>query len=609
MKILFAFCALVLPLSAQLPVRLRLDRVATLVNNCSDIQVPRDGSGRIFLVQQNGLIRVLKNGTLLDAPFLDIRSRLAFGGEQGLLGLAFPPFYAQKGWFYVNYTNRSGATTVSRFLLNPSSPDLADPASERVLLTISQPFANHNGGQIQFGPDGMLYIGMGDGGSANDPQGNGQNNRSLLGKMLRIDTESNIARYEVPDSNPFAKSSAYVPEIWATGMRNPWRFSFDSDTGDLWIADVGQGRFEEINYQPASSKGGENYGWNTMEGASCLNPGCSTAGLTLPVWTYNHNIGSSITGGFVYRGSKFPLLRGAYIYGDYVTARVWALRRNGNSFVSDEIAALGSSFAISTFGQDEDGELLIANYKNGEIHRITFLPQPAVTPASVVNAASFDTGLVSGSLATVFFSGLIDRATSLVANTLPLPRALGGYRISINGSDVPLWSVVRSGDQEQISFQVPWELQAGSTAKMQIFSSSASTNLIELPVSRPKPGIFGIDATNALVIRGSDFTLVSPQTPLARGEVYTLYATGLGLITLPATNGQPFGAAASIRGNAQLRIGSAVAQVLYAGTAPGFVGVYQVNFRPGPSAPAGAQDLVLSVDGNASLARRIVIAP
>ena len=609
MKYLLALVCCSTAALGQIPYRVQLEPVASLIASPVDIQSPRDGSGRLFLVQQNGVIRILKNGTLLDTPFLDIRSRLSFGGEQGLLGLAFPPFFAQKGWFYVNYTNRSGSTTISRFLLNPFNPDAADAASERILLTIPQPFANHNGGQLQFGPDGMLYIGMGDGGGANDPQGNGQNRLSLLGKMLRIDTESNLARYEIPATNPFAANPTYAPEIWALGLRNPWRFSFDSATGGLYIADVGQDRFEEIDFQPATSKGGENYGWSTMEGSSCLASTCDRAGLTLPLWTYAHPLGLSITGGYVYRGSRYPSLAGIYLFGDYVTGKIWGLRNLGKAASVDLLADFGASFAISTFGQDQDGELYIANYKTGEIFRLQFVPQPAFTANGVVNAASFETALVPGSLATLFTVGLLDSNTSLVANALPLPRSLNGYRLAINGADVPLWSIVRNGDLEQISFQVPWELQPGATARLQLFSPTASSSIVDVPVSRPKPGIFGINATDALLIRSSDFTLVAPGAPLARNEVYTLYATGLGLLNLPVANGQAFAAASPVRGTAVLRIGAATAELLYAGSAPGFVGVYQVNFRPGPAAASGPQDLVLSLDGTNSPSRKIVIAP
>ncbi len=243
-----------------------------------------DASGRLFIVEQRGKIRIAKDGALLSQPFLDIQSRVSCCGERGLLSVAFPPGYASKGHFYVNYTNTAGNTVIARYRIT-SNPDVADPASETILLTVNQPYANHNGGQLAFGPrDGYLYIGMGDGGSSGDPQNNAQTPSALLGKILRIDVESGAAPYALPPSNPFLNNAAYRQEIWATGVRNPWRFSFDRETGDLYIADVGQDKYEEVNVQPAASVGGENYGWNVTEGLHCyVQTTCSTTGFTLPV--------------------------------------------------------------------------------------------------------------------------------------------------------------------------------------------------------------------------------------------------------------------------------------------------------------------------------------
>ena len=332
-----------------------------------------DGTGRLFVVEQGGRIRILAGGTVSLDPFLDISSRVACCGERGLLSAAFPPGFASKGYFYVNYTRiADGATVVARYRVFPGNDNAADPASEEIVLTVPQPFANHNGGQLAFGPDGYLYIGMGDGGGGGDPLGAGQNPGTLLGKLLRIDTESGTVPYGVPADNPFVGAAGFRPEIWASGLRNPWRFSFDRQTGDLYIGDVGQGTLEEVDFQPAGSGGGENYGWNVMEGANCFSGGgCDPAGLSLPVAQYDHSQGCSVTGGVVYRGAAFPALRGIYLFGDYCSGRIWGLRMQGPGW---ENAALFAPSApplnVSSFGEDEAGEVYVADYAGGVLLRI-----------------------------------------------------------------------------------------------------------------------------------------------------------------------------------------------------------------------------------------------
>ena len=328
-----------------------------------------DGSGRLFITEQEGRIVVIKSGAKPATTFLDIRDRVSCCGERGLLSVVFPPGYRQKHYFYLNYTDRTGDTVVARYRTSKDS-DHADPASEEVVLTVKQPFANHNGGQLAFGPDGYLYVAMGDGGSANDPFGNGQNKGTLLGKLLRIDVESDSQQpYAVPASNPFAGRKDALPEIWALGLRNPWRFSFDRMTGDLYIADVGQNKYEEVDVQPASSRGGENYGWNVMEGLHCLrSEHCDTSGLTRPVVEYRHDQGCSVTGGMVYRGRAFLGLTGTYLYGDYCSGRIWGLRRQGSQWTSRELAE--TKLSISTFGEDETGEVYVADYASGAIYRV-----------------------------------------------------------------------------------------------------------------------------------------------------------------------------------------------------------------------------------------------
>ncbi len=325
-----------------------------------DVQSANDGSDRLFIIEKLGYIRVYENGTLLDAPFLDITDRVnENSNEMGLLGLVFHPDFEQNGFFYVNYTGDSGHTRISRF---QASGNFADPNSETVLMLIDQPFPNHNGGGLDFGPDGYLYAGMGDGGLAGDPFKNGQNTDSLLGKILRIDV-NNGNPYAIPADNPFGN------EVWAYGLRNPWRISFDSATGDLWIGDVGQGDWEEVDYFPVGSQGGANFGWSIMEGSHGYD-GEAQPGLILPAAEYNHADtygGCSVTGGYVYRGSM-PEWNGIYLYGDYCYGYVWGLFNSNGSWQNQLLFETGKT--ITSFGQDEFGEVYLAS-DSGSIYILT----------------------------------------------------------------------------------------------------------------------------------------------------------------------------------------------------------------------------------------------
>jgi len=310
----------------------------------------------------------MQGGQISKKPFLDITDRVSCCGERGLLSIIFPPGFKEKRYCYINYTDNAGDTVVARFHLS-QDPDIADPKSEEKILTVKQPYANHNGGQLAFGPDGYLYIGMGDGGSAGDPHKHAQNPSSLLGKMLRIDVESGKKPYAVPADNPFLNNKAFRPEIWTIGLRNPWRFSFDRKTGDLYMADVGQNKYEEIDFEPKGVKGGRNYGWNIMEGLHCYkSEDCEREGLALPVAEYNHDSGCSVTGGMVYRGSRFPQLQGIYFYGDFCSGRIWGLRQSGIEWLNKMLKDSGLS--VSTFGEDEAGEVYVADYGKGNIYRI-----------------------------------------------------------------------------------------------------------------------------------------------------------------------------------------------------------------------------------------------
>ena len=301
--------------------------------------------------------------------FLDIADRISTGGERGLLGLALHPRFATNHRFFVNYTNQAGDTHISEF--RSTSADAADAATERVLLVVAQPFANHNGGGLAFGSDGRLYVGLGDGGSGGDPLGNGQKLDTLLGKMLRIDVDGTLP-YAIPADNPFRSTGGARPEIWAYGLRNPFRFSFDRTTGDLYIGDVGQSRVEEIDVGVVSRKGGENYGWNVTEGSQCYSPqnGCDRTGITLPVYEYTHDEGCSVTGGAVYRGCRIPALAGTYFFGDFCTGFVRSLRLVGGKATEVRTwTSLQGVNQISSFGRDADGEIYVVDY-DGEIYRL-----------------------------------------------------------------------------------------------------------------------------------------------------------------------------------------------------------------------------------------------
>ena len=342
------------------------------LRNPVDFGHARDGSGRVYVVEQIGLVQAFTDGDQGETPFMDIRDRVSCCGERGLLGIAFPADFSSSRTLYVNYTTTDPGslhTRVSRFRLRPDVHQV-DPDTEEILMQFHQPWRNHNGGQIAFGPDGYLWIGTGDGGSAADPQDNGQKGQTLLGKLLRIDVSASAgAPYAIPDDNPFVGNDQFLDEIWAYGLRNPWRFSFDRETGDLYIADVGQNAWEEVNFQPADSPGGENYGWRIMEGLHCFNPssGCPTAGLTMPVAEYDRISGLSITGGYVYRGQTHPSMRGIYFFADYVTGNIWGLRQVNGVWESELL--LDSPHSVSSFGEDEAGNLYLVDYK-GTIYQI-----------------------------------------------------------------------------------------------------------------------------------------------------------------------------------------------------------------------------------------------
>lgn len=339
-----------------------------------------DGSGRLFIVEQPGTIKILRDDLVVPQDFLDIRSLVAYGGERGLLGLTFHPDYPNNGFFYLNYTRAGdGATVIARYRVSGTNPDVADLLSGETLMVIPQPYSNHNGGQLLFSPiDGYLYIGMGDGGSGGDPLDHGQNMESLLGAMLRIDVNG-PAPYAIPPDNPYVNKPG-LDEIWALGLRNPWRFSFDRLSGDMYIGDVGQNLWEEVSFQASGTAGGLNFGWRCMEGFHVYNfsETCQSAVLTDPILEYSHSVGRSITGGFVYRGVDYPALYGRYFYADYVTGRIWSIQKQTSDPVtwSQPELMLESGLNISAFGEDESGELYLTAISQNALYKVVDVNGP-----------------------------------------------------------------------------------------------------------------------------------------------------------------------------------------------------------------------------------------
>lgn len=368
MKVFFLFIALVfvqcMQHSQTVPPVIGLQSFAT--GFTSPVEITNCGDNRLFVVEQDGLIKILNsNGTTNATPFLNVTNLTNASGEQGLLGLAFHPDYASNGYFYINYTNLSGNTVIVRYSVDAGNPNMANP-SGTILLTIPQPYSNHNGGSLKFGPDGYLYIGMGDGGSAGDPGNRAQNTNELLGKMLRIDVNTG-SPYGIPSNNPYA-NVAGADEIWAIGLRNPWKFSFDRQNGDLWIADVGQNQYEEINHATAS-EAGVNYGWRCYEGNTPYNnTGCAPLNsMKSPLLVTNHSDGfCSITGGYVYRGAAYPNFQGKYFFSDYCKAQIGMADSSGTVTFSQTFS--GNAFV--TFGEDVNGELYVGSINNGVIYKL-----------------------------------------------------------------------------------------------------------------------------------------------------------------------------------------------------------------------------------------------
>jgi len=364
------------PAPTQAAITLRFTTIASGLSRPVALANAGDGSGRLFVVEQAGRVRVItKAGNLRATPFLDIRGRVSCCGERGLLGIAFHPRYESNRRFYVSYTDGDGALVVGEYRRTSSNRNRASTTERRIIRIPHPGYANHNGGQIAFGPDGYLYIGTGDGGGAGDPNENGQKRTTLLGKILRIapNVSSASPAYRIPSTNPYASHATYRREIWSYGLRNPWRFSFDRSTGSLWIADVGQSRYEEVNRALRSAGGGRgaNFGWDQYEGRVCFEGPCSTSGKTFPLAVYAHGAnGCSVTGGYVYRGSRYTALRGRYLFGDYCSGRIWSVRAGGDAR-QKPVLLRDTGMTISAFGEAENGTLYVLDYGNGRVRRIS----------------------------------------------------------------------------------------------------------------------------------------------------------------------------------------------------------------------------------------------
>lgn len=482
-----------------------------------------DRTGRLFVVEQVGRIHIFQAGALLPEPFLDLSREISCCGEQGLLGLAFHPEYAKNGFFFVNYTDPAGNTVVSRFSVS-ADPDRADPDSETELLSFSQPFTNHNGGDLAFGPDGYLYVSSGDGGSGGDPGNNAQDLGSLLGKILRLDVDGQPVA--IPPDNPFVGDSAVRDEIFAYGLRNPWRFSFDRETGDLLIGDVGQSAVEEIDLLPTGSGGGQNYGWRLMEGSACFDPatGCNDGTLTLPILEYGHDEGCSVTGGYRYRGAAIPELTGTYLYGDYCRGTIWGATPAGDgSWSSEELLASGLN--IVAFGEDGDGELFVVGRRGraGTVYRVL---------GKALFRGGFESGDTSGwksrrpTQLRVIRPGLANTAHALAVSLegagrpsflratrprretgLTVDFRLAANRVDLAGGEVEVLALVGAGGDRHVRLTLE---PAGNRYRLSLYVLEAGGGLTRVGgtrIARKSATRFGLEWTRASAPGAADGTV------------------------------------------------------------------------------------------------------
>ncbi len=570
----------------------------------------RDGSNRLFIIEQPGRILLLPPGATapLATPFLDIRTKISFGGERGLLGLAFHPQYATNRRFFVNYTRTGdGATVVSEFKASAANPNVAD-TTETILLTVAQPFSNHNGGWIDFGPDGFLYIGLGDGGSANDPGNRSQNVEDLLGKMLRIDvnTPNGAIPYSSPSSNPFFGATPGRDEIYATGLRNPWRCAFDRVTGELYAGDVGQGQIEEISIIEL----GKNYGWRVFEGTRCTNLGpaaCNAAQYAPPLLEYNHSGGRcSVTGGYVYRGTQGSLPVGTYVFGEYCTGEIFLWQNNAMRVLLD------TTQAIAAFGEDEAGEIYVVNLQ-GTIHRIA-----APGAATTVSAASYrNNPLATDGIVTAFGQNFATTTQAAPTGTA-LPTTLAGASITITDAlnvarTAPLFFV----SPTQINFQVPQGTAPGA-ANLAFRNTNGTLSLGTANIANIAPALFAANASGrglaAAVIQRTRADGSQSFEPVARFDTtqnqFVAVPIDLGAATdrvflVMFGSGFRYRSALSAVG---VTLGGTAAPVSFAGAQGSFIGLDQANIElPRSLAGRGELDVVLTVDGQTANTVRVSV--
>lgn len=570
----------------------------------------RDGSNRLFIIEQPGRILLLPPGATapLATPFLDIRTKISFGGERGLLGLAFHPQYATNRRFFVNYTRTGdGATVVSEFKASAANPNVAD-TTETILLTVAQPFSNHNGGWIDFGPDGFLYIGLGDGGSANDPGNRSQNVEDLLGKMLRIDvnTPNGAIPYSSPSSNPFFGATPGRDEIYATGLRNPWRCAFDRVTGELYAGDVGQGQIEEISIIEL----GKNYGWRVFEGTRCTNLGpaaCNAAQYAPPLLEYNHSGGRcSVTGGYVYRGTQGSLPVGTYVFGEYCTGEIFLWQNNAMRVLLD------TTQAIAAFGEDEAGEIYVVNLQ-GTIHRIA-----APGAATTVSAASYrNNPLATDGIVTAFGQNFATTTQAAPTGTA-LPTTLAGASITITDAlnvarTAPLFFV----SPTQINFQVPQGTAPGA-ANLAFRNTNGTLSLGTANIANIAPALFAANASGrglaAAVVQRTRADGSQSFEPVARFDTtqnqFVAVPIDLGAATdrvflVMFGSGFRYRSALSAVG---VTLGGTAAPVSFAGAQGSFIGLDQANIElPRSLAGRGELDVVLTVDGQTANTVRVSV--
>ncbi len=579
---------------------IQLIPIATNLSNPLYVTHARDGSGRLFIVEQAGRILVMTPGATapLGTPFLDIRTKVLSGGEQGLLGLTFHPQYTTNRRFFVNYTRRGdGATIVSEFIVSVTDPNIAE-TDERIIITIGQPFANHNGGTVEFGPDGFLYIGMGDGGAGNDPGDRAQNIEDLLGKMLRLDVNNTDgAPYASPATNPFFGPTAGRDEIYATGLRNPYRFSFDRATGQIYAGDVGQGQIEEIDIVTL----GGNYGWRVLEGTRCTNLGppgsCTDPRFIPPITEYNHSGGRcSVTGGYVYRGPRSTLPLGSYIYGDFCTGEIFLINNNAASFLRD------TDLQLASFGEDETGEL----YAVGLEGRVFRIAAPAV--ATTVSAANYIGSTLATESIVAAFGTDFSTSTQAAPDGQALPTTLAGASVRVRDASgaeraAPLFFV----SPTQVNYQIPQGTSNGN-ATITLTNTNGAISSSNLNIARVAPGIFsanasgsGIAAALVLRIRADGSRVFEPIARFDQGQnQFVPIPIDLG----PETDrvflvifGTGFRFLSSLSA-VTATIGGTACPVDFAGAQGTFIGLDQANIQVLRSlAGRGDVDVVVTVDG------------